>query len=143
MKNYVLSAMVIALTFTIGYMIGVRGVEADVQEAIDRVTKERNEQLETQRQENQNAWAKEAEARKKLAGANTTISNLTQRLRDATRANGVSESTTATLASLKADNAKLRKLLERCSEFLERSDREYGNCAVTHDATVDLYNTAK
>lgn len=143
MKEYILSAIVIVAAFICGALVGTHNAEERYRQVVEDATKQREAERDSLLEENQNAWAKEAENRRALESANASIRSLTERLRNNTRADRVPEAAAASIARLKADNARLRKLLGRCTEFLDRSAQEYGACAASHDAAVDLYQAAR
>ena len=143
MKTYVLAAMLLAAVGALGYMMGEHSAAEDYRALIEEATKQREAERDSLLKENQDAWAKEAEHRKALDAANANVRTLTERLRNAARTNRLPETTSAALTHLEAENARLRGLLERCTEFLGRSTQEYGDCAVGHDTAVDLYQAAR
>ena len=143
MKTYVLAAMLLAAVGTLGYMMGEHSAAENYRLIVEEATKQREAERDSLLKENQDAWAKEAEYRKALDTANANVRSLTERLRNATRPNRLPETTSAALAHLEAENARLRGLLERCTEFLGRSTQEYGDCASSHDTAVNLYQAAR
>lgn len=143
MKTYILAAMLLAAVGTLGYIAGEHSAAEDYRLIVEEATKQREAERDSLLKENQDAWAKEAEQRKALDTANANVRSLTERLRNATRPNRLPETTASADARLKAENARLRGLLERCTAFLDRSTQEYGDCASSHDTAVNLYQAAR
>lgn len=143
MNANVLTVLLLATVGAIGYLAGEHSAAEDYRALIEEATKQREAERDSLLKENQDAWTKEAEHRKALDAANANVRSLTERLRNATRPNRLPETTSAALAHLEAENARLRGLLERCTEFLGRSTQEYGDCASSHDTAVNLYQAAR
>lgn len=143
MKTYVLAALLLAAVGALGYMAGEHSAAEQYRQLVETATKQREAERDSLLKENQDAWAKEAEYRKALDTANANVRSLTERLRNASRTNRVPETTSAALAHLEAENARLRGLLNRCTDFLDRSAQEYGDCAASHDTAVNLYQAAR
>ena len=143
MKEYILSAVVVAISFACGTLVGTYNAEEQYRQIVEAATKQREAERDSLLKENQDAWAKEAEYRKALDTANANVRTLTERLRNATRTNRLPEATSAALAHLEARNAELQRLLNRCSGLLDRSVGEYGRCAVGHDTAVNLYEASR
>lgn len=143
MNANVLTVLLLATVGAIGYLAGEHSAAEDYRALIEEATKQREAERDSLLKENQDAWAKEAEYRKALDTANANVRSLTERLRNATRPNRLPETTSAALTHLEAENARLRGLLERCTEFLDRSAQEYGDCASSHDTAVNLYQAAR